>query len=49
MPALEFSISIIVSTVTQIGENCVNNLSELGFSISIIVSAMTEIGAKLCQ
>ena len=48
--ALGFSISIIVSTMTQIGnKNSVNNVSALVFSISIIVSTMTLIGTKLCQ
>ena len=47
--ALGFSISIIVSTVTQTGKNSVNNVSALGFSISIIVSTVALIGTKLCQ
>ena len=44
--ALGLSISIIVSTMAQAGQNSAKNVSALGFSISIIVSTMTQNGEK---
>ena len=47
--ALEFFISITVSTMTQIGKKVVSTMCQhWDFPISIIVSTMTLIGEKLC-